>query len=113
MCRHNARPPSSPAWWWLGVSVVSDAGHHFWISGNFSPRAQLARRTSVSMKMNDDARHPWRRRLGVRVHEQYIGLARMSVAQLVGDGRVGIVGQGFGIIGMIEDDGMVVARGKF
>ena len=48
----------------------------------------------------------------MRIHEQNVGLSRMSVAYLVGDHRVRIMGQGLGIVRMIEDGRMVVACGK-
>ena len=68
---------------------------------------------SVSMVSNDDACHAPVGGGGMRIHEQDIGPSRMSIANLVGDRRMRITGQGIGIVRMIEDGGMVVACGKF
>ena len=67
---------------------------------------------SVSMESNNDACHAPVGGGGMRIHEQDIGFPGMSVAYLVGDRRVRIMGQGVGIVRMIEDGGMVVACGK-
>ena len=64
------------------------------------------------MESNDDACHAPVGGGGMRIHEQNICFSRMSVAYLVGDRRVRIMGQGLGIVGMVEDGGMVVACGK-
>ena len=64
------------------------------------------------MESNDDACHAPVGSGGMRIHEQDIGFPGMSVANLVGDRRVRIIGQRLGIVGMVEDGGMVVAGGK-
>ena len=64
------------------------------------------------MVSNDDACHAPVGGGGMRIHEQDIGPSRMSIANLVGDRRVRVIGQGLGIVGMVEDGGMVVACGK-
>ena len=65
------------------------------------------------MISNDDTYHAPVGGGGMRIHEQDIGPSRMPIAYLVGDRRVRITGQGIGIVGVIEDGGMVVACGKF
>ena len=81
-------------------------------TGDFACSQQGFSEPLIRMEINNDALHPRRCRRDMRVHEQNISLPRMSVTYLVGDHRVRIMGQGLGIVRMIEDGRMVVACGK-